>query len=74
MWAYNLPVTGDVPKSGTYVVGGKQTTYATTTLINTATSYTATVGSISPSTLTITTASVSPSNATGSNAWSNYLL
>lgn len=74
MWAYNLPVNGSIPKTGTYIVGGKTTTYATTTLVNSATSYTATTGSLPSTTLTVTTTGVSPTNSTNSNLWSNYLL
>jgi hypothetical protein len=74
MWSYNLPVTGEIPKTGTYIVGGKQTIYSTATLVNTATSFTATNGSLPSVALTVTTTGVSPTNGTNSGLWSNYLL
>jgi hypothetical protein len=74
MWSYNLPVTGVIPKSGTYIVGGNQTTYSKTTLVNGTTSYTATNGSLPSATLTVTTAGVAPGSGIGSGLWTNILL
>lgn len=74
MWAYNLPVSGSIPKTGIYNVGGYITTYSTSTVVNTTTTFTSVAGGLTTTALSFTTASVPAYNSGSSGLWTNILL